>query len=112
MSSNLTCDHCRKTTDELIETDEYRKTKELKQYCETCFLDLLKNGFGHYDPDHCDCGGKMILAHDDEEIISMLRDDGTIHYVCERNINQEDDNHDWFALYVVEPDDPEDGEMW
>lgn len=114
------CTHCNRSIDDnnIIRTDEFKEFgSEVKNYCPECFLEGVKNGFGHYEIGCCSvCNSQLVLQHDDEETISLAQDDYTVHYVCEKikaAMDRDDENeverleqdeHDWLILYTIQPD--------
>lgn len=121
--SQVNCAKCNKEIDskEVIKTDEFKEYGlEIKNYCPTCFLESVKNGFGNTEIGNCQiCNSPLVLQFDDEETISVAQDDFTVHYVCEkvkeayeRNNEEEIDrleneDHEWLILYTIQPEPDE-----
>jgi hypothetical protein len=120
---NIHCCRCNRPLkeDEVIKTDEFKEYgSEVKNYCPTCFLENVKTGFGNYEIGNCEvCGSPLVLQYDDEETISLAREDYTVHFICEKvkeAIDREDEaeverleqeEHEWLILYTIQPDPEE-----
>ncbi|MEH7109396.1 hypothetical protein [Bacillus sp. JJ1764] len=117
---SLVCCNCNKplTESEAVRTDEFKEfSSRVKQYCNTCFIKEVKNGFGNYFIGDCEvCNSPLVLQYDDEETISLAKDVYTVHYVCkkikdtmdkgneEEVERMEQEDHDWLILYTIQPD--------
>ncbi|KQL35267.1 hypothetical protein [Psychrobacillus sp. FJAT-21963] len=110
------CNGCQKSFEEslLITTDHFRG-EALVQYCDVCFLEGARDGFGDKSL-QCECGEKMILDQDDEEVLSLAKDQEVIFYRCKKVVEarlaknydlveQMEDEHEWVGLYVIQPED-------
>ncbi|MDF0728438.1 hypothetical protein PY093_17510 [Cytobacillus sp. S13-E01] len=61
----------------------------------------------------------MVLQFDDQETISLVREDFSVHFICEkvkkaieRDVQGEievldEENHEWLILYTIQPDPDE-----
>ena len=109
------CHGCQQSFEEsaLISTDHFRG-EDLVRYCYTCFLEGAREGFGDKDL-QCECGEKMILDQDDEEVLSLAKDNEVIFYRCKKVVEarlaekydlveQLEDDHEWVGLYVTQPE--------
>jgi len=120
---SILCSNCNKTLseNEVIKTDEFKEFgSEIKSYCPACFLENVKTGFGNYEIGNCGvCNSPLVLQYDDEETVSLAREDYTVHFICqkvkdavERNDEVEierleEEDHEWLILYTIEPDPEE-----
>jgi hypothetical protein len=110
----IICIKCKKnyTAEEIIKTDEF-SNMEVRNYCSSCFIDEVKNGFGHYEIGKCTiCDNNLVLQFDDEETINLAKEDFTVHFICkklkdiEENIefnNLNENKHDELILYTIQP---------
>jgi hypothetical protein len=121
--SQTTCTKCKRSIneEEIIKTDEFREYgSEIKNYCPTCFLEEVKRGFGNYEIGNCEvCNSPLVLQYDDEETISLAREDFAVHFICPKvkaAIEKDDiaeierldeEEHGWLILYTIEPDPEE-----
>lgn len=84
------------------------------------FLENVKRGFGNYEIGNCEvCGSTLVLQFDDEETISLAREDYIVNFICEKvkeAIEKEDEaeverleqeDHDCLILYTIQPDPEE-----
>lgn len=112
---SINCCKCNKllNKDTVIETDEFREHgSEIKNYCPSCFIEAVQNGFGHYEIGNCSiCNSPMVLEHSEEETVSLAQIDYTVHFTCKKvkdahdKIDRlEEENHDWIGYYTIQPE--------
>lgn len=120
MLTQITCSKCKESyiSEEIVQTDEFNVYgSEVKNYCNSCFVEGVKVGFGNYDIGNCHvCSNPLVLQFDEEETISVAKDDQTVHYICKKikdTLNQdnlaeverlESEDHDSLILYTLNPD--------
>lgn len=91
--------------DQIIKTDEFGNLKECVTYCHQCFIHLVKEAKGNFDPGTCTkCDTKLIAVFED---IDDILSEGLVFYYCPNGLENEDDDHDSFGGYLVQPEEEE-----
>ncbi|KAB7707113.1 hypothetical protein F9802_08870 [Bacillus aerolatus] len=121
--SQVTCSKCNRAIDseEAIKTDKFQSYgSEVKGYCPSCFLQDVEKGFDNYEIDNCVvCNSPLVLQFDNEETLSLAREDYTVHFTCKKvkdAIERDDqaeierldkEDHDWLIVYTIQPNPEE-----
>jgi hypothetical protein len=103
----MECKRCKNhfAEEQIIKTDEFGNLKEPVNYCHVCFIDLIREAKGNFDPGTCTkCGTKLIAVFEDIDDILF---EGLVFYYCPNGLKDEDDEHDSHGQYLVQPEEEE-----